>query len=163
LQMIAGIFDVEVTFGASGNSGSFVMAGWSRPEPQYTFNNGHEACLVLPKLFDSDRYELSIDLWPFVVPDRLPVQHIEIIVRGTPVAHVATDSRKRRVIGCEIPPRAVDGCENVDITFRFPNAAAPAGVNDASSDTRILAFAFLSVRFSGRLTEGKEITNLLIA
>jgi hypothetical protein len=158
--MITGTFEVELAFGANGNSRSFTVDGWSRPEPQYTFNNGHEARLVLPKLFDSDRYELSIDVWPFVVRDRLPVQHIEIIVRGSPVMHAAADSRERRVMRCEIPPHVVDGCESVDITFRFPDAAAPAGVNDDSSDTRILAFAFLGVKFSGRLIGGEQTTHV---
>jgi hypothetical protein len=148
--MISGTFAVEIEFSADGNSTSFTMDGWSRPERQYTFNQGYEARLVLPKPFDSDSYELSIDVWPFVVRDRLPVQHLEVIVRGTQVMQAAVDNRDRRVMRCEIPPHVVEGCESVDITFRFPDAAAPVSVTDDSLDRRVLAFAFFSLRFSGR-------------
>jgi len=126
------------------------MEGWSRPERDYTFNLGHQACLVLPKLFDSDQYQLSIDVWPFIVPDRLPVQRIEVIARGAQVMHAAIDNRARQVISCEIPPHVIEDCETVDVAFRFPDAAAPANVTEGSLDTRILAFAFFSLAFSGR-------------
>jgi hypothetical protein len=47
----------------------------------------------------------------------------------------------------------VEGYESVDITFRFPDAAAPATVEDGSLERRVLAFAFLSLGFSGRLLD----------
>ena len=80
--MIKGAFEVEIEFAAGGNSMPFKMNGWSRPEPRYTFNQGHTARLVLPKPFDADQYQISMDVWPCVVPDRVPVQHIKVIVRG---------------------------------------------------------------------------------
>jgi hypothetical protein len=147
--MLKGTFQIEVGFSASSDGRFLMLNGWSRPEPQYTFNNGHEARLVLPKLVDSARYELSIDVWPFVVRDRLPVQRLEVIVRGTQVMQAAVDNGQRQVMRCEIPPPAIEGCESVDVLLRFPDAAAPANVRDGSRDTRVLAFAFFGIRFSG--------------
>jgi FkbM family methyltransferase len=155
--MIRKPFEIVVDFAAGGNSEAYTLNGWCRPERLYTFNDGHEARLMLPKLFDSDRYDLSVDVWPFVARDRLPIQHLEVIVRGTQVMHVAVDNRERRVMGCEIPPRVIEGCESVDITFRFPDAAAPASVTDDSLDRRVVAFAFFSLKLSGRLV-GDEAT-----
>ncbi len=149
--MIRGTFEVHIEFGADGNGESVTLGGWSRPEREYTFNNGHEAHLMLPKLFDSDRYDMSIDVWPFVVPDRVPVQHFEVVVRGTPVLQAAVDSRERRIIACEIPPHVVEGCESLHITFRFPDAAVPASLAINSTDTRVLAFAVFGVTLSGHL------------
>jgi FkbM family methyltransferase len=153
--MFKSTFEVEIEFGAQGNSLSFTREGWCRPEREYTFSHGHEARMVLPKRFDSDRYELSIDVWPFVVPDRLPVQHIEVMVRGTPVMNVAVDNRERRVLVCDIPSHVIEGCDSVDITFRFPDAVAPVDVADDGVDQRVLAFAFFGVRFSGRLVDNE--------
>ena len=155
--MIRGAFVIGVTFDAVGNSRSFRRDGWCQSERDYTFSQGHETGLVLPKPFDSDRYELSFDVWPFVVPDRLPVQHIAVVVRGAQVMQAAVDNRQRRVMACEIPPHLIEGCETVDITFRFPDAAAPVSVADDTSDTRVLAFAFFNLRFSGSLV-GDEAT-----
>ena len=157
-QMIKSTFDVDIDFAASGSSKSFTMDGWNRPEREYTWNLGHEARLVLPKPFESDRYELSFDVWPFVVQNRLPIQHFEVVVRGTQVMYAAVDNRDRRVLRCEIPPHVVEGCENVEITLRFPDAAAPINVVDGSLDRRIVAFAFFRARFSGRLDADEEKT-----
>jgi FkbM family methyltransferase len=151
--MVRRPFKVMVDFAAGGNSTSFVLGGWSRPERDYSFNWGHEARLAVPKPYDADSYELSIDVWPFVVPDRLPVQQVEIIVRGMRVMHAIADSRLRRVMTCEIPPHIVAGCESVDITFRFPDAVAPNSVLPNSLDLRIMAFAFFKLCLVGRMTD----------
>jgi|HubBroStandDraft_1064217.scaffolds.fasta_scaffold145474_2 hypothetical protein len=147
--MLRGTFQIEVGFSASGDGRLLMLNGWSQPEPQYTFNNGNEARLVLPKLVDSARYELSIDVWPFVVQDRIPVQRLEVIVRGTQVMQAVAENGQRRIMRCEIPPHVVDGCESVDVLLRFPDAAAPINVTDGSRDTRTLAFAFFGIRFAG--------------
>ena len=159
-QMIRRRFDVGIDFAASGNSSLFTVAGWSRPEREYTFNDGHEARLTVSKGFDSDRYDLSMDVWPFVVRDRLPVQHLEVMVGGTSVMQATVDSRERRVLRCEIPPDVVDGQETVEVIFRFPDAAAPVSVTTDSPDMRVLAFAFFSVRFSGRMAGDIEATHV---
>jgi FkbM family methyltransferase len=72
------------------------------------------------------------------------------------VMQAAIDARDRRVIRCEIPPHVIEGCENVEVIFRFPDAAAPASVTDGAFDQRILAFAFFNTRFSGRLGSDED-------
>src|SRR5665213_3089753 len=149
--MIRDTFEIEIDFSAKGNGGLFANGGWSRPEPNYSFNYGSESRLVLPKPFDSDSYELTLDVWPFVVLDRLPTQRIDVLVRGCLVMSEVVENRQPRTLACAIPPPSVDGCTAVDVTFRFPNATAPAGLIDRSRDTRPVAFAFRRICFAGRL------------
>jgi FkbM family methyltransferase len=152
-HMLKSAFKVEIVFGADGNSESFTKGGWCLSEPNYTFNAGHEATLTVPKPFDADKYELSLDVWPFVIPDRLPVQHLDVIIHETRVLAAAIDSHERQTLRCEIPADLVAGHESLDITLLFPDAAPPVSVTDNSPDTRVVAFAFFCIRLSGRLVD----------
>jgi FkbM family methyltransferase len=76
------------------------------------------------------------------------------------VMQATVDSRERRVLRCEIPPDVVDGQESVEVIFRFPDAAPPVSVTTDSPDMRVLAFAFFSVRFSGRMAGDMEATHV---
>lgn len=151
--MLRAPFDVEVDFSAAGNALTYMMEGWCRSESQYTWSSGSGARLILPKPFDSDAYELTFEAWPFVVAEHVPVQHIEIIVRGVPVFAAQVGDNERRVIRCMIPPETVAGCANVDVVFRFPDAVAPNTVPNNSGDTRVLAFAFFWLHLSGRMAQ----------
>jgi hypothetical protein len=154
--MTKGTFDVEVSFAAGGNSGTFIVNGWSLPEPEFAWNRGHDAHLVLPKPFEADEYELILDVWPFIVPDCLPAQSIEVLVRGVPVLVAAINSRDRHMIRCRPLPSSVAGCTCVDVSFHFRDAVAPAKILADSPDTRELAVAFFALRFIGHVTSDDD-------
>jgi hypothetical protein len=134
-----GAAGLDVVFGAAGNAAPVTRAGWSVPEPGYTWTVGPRARLVLPRPAESGAHELQIQLAPFVHPGRLAFQRLGLTVNG---ARLATwRIAEQVVIAAAVPAALLAARDAVELVFDLPDAARPVAIS-GFNDGRALAFSF---------------------
>lgn len=129
---------VTLRFGAGGNAAPYTEAGWSAPEPDFTWSVGPRSLLRPPMPREAPNYRLTVDAVPFRAAS-LPAQRLEIVVNGTTVA--VFDPLPAGESSCDIPGALVNGEPTLEIVFLHPRAASPRdlGIGD---DERMLAVSF---------------------
>jgi hypothetical protein len=102
-------------------SNRYVWYGWSGPEPEFRWTDGHRAAFIfaLPEASD---LRLEINMGPFQVPQKLTVQHIAVELNGHPLGALVLDQPGRTVYSFAVP-RDMVGKNNV-LVFRLPDAAS---------------------------------------
>jgi hypothetical protein len=140
--------DFTIDFGRSGNGDIYRRAGWSEPEPRHTWTLGAESTLEFPRPSRAGTYLLVLELGPFIWKDRLPAQHLAVVVNGREVAEFAVNEVAS--FECTVPWGLIEGHEWVSVTFRHPDAAKPVDVNGVP-DHREIALAFETLSFLRRL------------
>jgi hypothetical protein len=133
-----------IDFGRTGNSAAYRCAGWSESEPRHTWTVGRESTLKLPRPADPGNYRIVIELGPFVWKDRLPSQHLSVLVNGKEVGDF--EVREVTLLECTVPWSIVEPEQSVSIRFVHPDAAKPSEINGVA-DYREIAFAFELVHF----------------
>lgn len=131
--------ELVIDFGRSGNSDNYRRSGWSEPEPRHTWTIGPESTLEFPRPAAAGTYMLVIELGPFVWKDRIPAQHLTVLVNGSEIGEFAV--REPAALECTIPWDVIEKREWVLLTFRHPGAARPIEINGVP-DHRELALAF---------------------
>ena len=114
---------------AGGNAAPYTEAGWSSPEPDFTWSVGPRSLLRPPMPREAPNYRLTFDAVPFVAAN-LPAQRLEIVVNGTTVA--VFDPLPAGESSCDIPGALVNGEPTLEIVFLHPRAASPRdlGIGD---------------------------------
>ncbi|HEX3536706.1 MAG TPA: hypothetical protein VHU15_08055 [Stellaceae bacterium] len=128
-----------IEFGRGGSSDAYRRAGWSEPEPRHTWTIGAESALEFPRPTTPGTYTLVLELGPFVWKERLPVQHLSVLVNGSEVSEFEVSEAS--ALECAVPWSLIEGREWVSLIFRHPDAARPVDINGVP-DHRELALAF---------------------
>jgi hypothetical protein len=132
--------ELDIVFGADGNSRAYVGEGWSSPDDDHhTWSIDDRSVLTFAPLADAETYQLTLDVRPFAWPPALPSQSLAVTVNGEPV-HVF-DPIEAGVTACAVPGSLIRGRDSVTIMLEHPRAARPIDL-DAGGDTRRLAIMF---------------------
>jgi hypothetical protein len=129
-----------ISFQVGGNSDAFRRDGWSKPEQLWTWTADHACTLEFPRPEAQDDYVLRIQVRPFIVPERVHYQRVELAINGTNVATGVV--REVSVLECEVPWEWLAPHEAITLTFSLPDAARPTEVNGHPNDARLLGLAF---------------------
>jgi hypothetical protein len=121
---------------ADGSGHAYLIAGWSHPEPDYTWTLGLSSLIRLPLAQQPHGdYLLKLRCGPMVRPPLLAFQRITIAVNTTPIARLICRAPTQYEL--VVPAVALAGAEAADIVFHLPDAQAPKNLGD-SVDVREL-------------------------
>ena len=126
---------VELTFGAEGNAGPSLGAGWSGAEAGYQWAVGERSLLTVDVPGEADEYWLEMDVTPYIRPPLLPRQRLDVLIGGTLVHSFA--ALPRGEVGCVVPGHLVTGRKRIEIVLDHPNAASPMLVSGDKDDRRL--------------------------
>lgn len=134
----------ELLAGPDGALNNYLGEGWSGPEPTHIWNDGPKAILKVPiKPVDSD-LKLAVRCTPFVVPDRLAAQRVNVMVGGQLVGRWTVD--REGEYDCLIPRSEIKD-DTVQVSFEYMDAVSPKALG-ISEDDRRLGLAVHSIRIT---------------
>ena len=121
----------------------YLQRGWSVPEEQHTWMDGHVAELRIPLSHVPSRIKASFLVRAFVDPQKLPKQRYRISLNGDDLIESAITSKEPVRVDLDIDQPHLN--RMLRFTLEAPDAAAPKdlGVNP---DGRHLGLALLNVR-----------------
>jgi hypothetical protein len=151
--MESGGHELLINVGVAGNSDAFRRSGWSQPEPRHPWTIGRESTLELPRPTTPGTYRMVIELGPFVWKDRLPQQHLSVLVNDTEVDEF--ELREIGLVECTVPWSILEGRQTVSVRFIHPDAAKPSDVKGVP-DHREIALAFEQLYFFHRFDEDAD-------
>ena len=130
-------------FGETGNATAIAQAGWSFPEPEFTWTVGKRAQLRLPLITDDNQdLKLTISAIPFVHDENLSQQVVIVRSAGDELAKWTMDRPGEYVVN--IPSEYIkNGLVSID--FEIPNATSPINI-DLNLDERALGMAVRWIR-----------------
>jgi hypothetical protein len=126
----------------AGSPGTaYLRGGWSRPEPEFVWSQGHESTLALPARPGRGTLVVRLIGVPFVYPrGGLTAQRIELSINGRVVGGVTVPNLA--AIEFEVPADLASG--PLDVTLGLPGARRASELN-GSGDRRVLGFALREV------------------
>ncbi len=124
-----------IDFVAGGNSGDVVENGWGNVEPHGRWTTGHDATLLLPGLASPDGSIVELDVWPYVVPDKLPSQDLIVYVDEVRALSVRLTVATR--LRFALPAGAARPGAPFRLRLRCPQATRPRSIVQ-SNDNRAL-------------------------
>ena len=131
-------------FGTDGNAHSIQVAGWSNPEPGFTWSIGHSAHLLLPP-GDASRHALiELTCAAFTHPGVLDKQRVRIHVNGKLAG--SGELSRPTILSVAIPRRYLHRDQPVRISIECPDAARPCELA-SSAETRCLGLSLRRLRF----------------
>jgi hypothetical protein len=140
--------ELVIDFGRSGNSEAYRRSGWYEAEPRHSWTEGQESTLEFPRPPIPADYQMVIEVGPFVWKQKLPAQHLTVFVNDSEVGDFVIS--EVGALEIEVPWELIEGREWVQVLFRHPDAAKPAGINGVP-DNREIALAFEAVSFFRRI------------
>ena len=141
---------VQISFRNGGNSKSFAVEGWAKPEFGHCWTMASEALLDLPRPAAVGDYLVSVALRAYVVPRRLPSQRVTVEADGVPLGEARYQGAGR--LNFVVPASVVAASDGpLRIRFGLPDATCPRDLNPANVDARQLGFAFQSLSGFGPL------------
>lgn len=129
-----------IFFEAGGNSDAFRRDGWSKPEQRWTWTADPSCTLEFPRPAAQGDHVLRIQVRPFIVPERVQYQRVELAINDTMVATGIV--REVSILECEVPWELLAPHETITLTFSLPKAARPTEVSGHPNDARLLGLAF---------------------
>jgi hypothetical protein len=146
-ELFQALLPAEVTgeymFVAQGNGGEIIGQGWAGPEAGFTWTNGGQATLRLPKPAIPAHYFLRIQCTPYIVRDLIPSQRVLISADGREIG--AVKLKEFAIIDCDFPWEALAGGDPIlELTLDLPDAKQPLELG-LSDDDRSLGLAVESV------------------
>jgi len=143
-----------ITFNRKGNYLQYAGEGWSHPEEDLTWTNGHSATFSIPIRRPDTDVELRATLSPYVIPGAVDMQRVNLLVNGKSVGGWTAAKKsgvwerlKRTGRFQEYTmtiPRSLLTEPTMVITFELPDAVSPASLG-VSTDERVLALAMHSI------------------
>ncbi|MBI1803908.1 MAG: sulfatase-like hydrolase/transferase [Ignavibacteriae bacterium] len=134
-------YGTRISFLKGGDAGRYTVAGWSEPEPAFTWTEGRRAELKIPVSPPSGDVTLSASVFPFLAPRKVRSQKVVIRADGKEIGKWSVAREGTYTV--RVPQRFLsDGLLNLE--FQLPNAISPKAVSN-SADTRVLAIAFRSL------------------
>jgi hypothetical protein len=129
----------RLDFGSGGGGWDWCGYGWSLPEDGYRWAVAQDSYLTLPPEFDGAG-ALLIDIAPCVHPAQVPFQKVEVLLDGVEIGRFKLG--RHCTVRLDLPRDRRPGAV---LRFHHPDAVDTRLISSASSDTRELAFAVLSV------------------
>lgn len=128
----------SLRFGIDGNAAENLGAGWSRPEPGFTWTLGHQSTLLLPAPLTPTALSLSLRAHPFT-PAARPFQRVTARIGDTVLGRMLfTEPDDLRLV---IPPDLAVGLrEGIELSLDLPDAGRPCEF-DGNDDTRVLGLS----------------------
>jgi hypothetical protein len=134
--------DNPICFGNQGNYLSFAPQGFAGDEnPNHSWNDGCVASLQLRILAIAEDTRLRLSLDPYIVPDKVPFQTLNVYVNGLWIGFLRAQSAERLEI--DLPGTYIVPTAN-RLSFVMPNATRPVDIG-AGNDQRRLAFSFREI------------------
>ncbi len=130
---------------ASGKAHPYLIAGWSYPEPDYTWSLGHKTLIRIPIAGASTDWMLKMRCGPMARPPSLSFQRITVRVNTAVIAHVICRGPSQYEFF--VPEKTLAGAEAVDIVFELPDAQAPKNF-PGSVDSRELGIWVASLQLA---------------
>lgn len=129
-----------VTLGSNGENNRYLRAGWSHPEPEFTWTEGDRAILTFRVPAPAGPLALEMTLAGLTKTPVLPAQPVTVKVNGEALADWQVGDRAafRAVIPARLVP--ADGVVNVE--FGLPKAATPAELGLGADPRRLAVQAF---------------------
>ncbi|MBV9735905.1 MAG: hypothetical protein JO209_08340 [Acidisphaera sp.] len=134
---------VLIDFGVAGNSGEFMLSGWSRTEGAYTWTIGEESKLAVEASLPAASYLLVITATPSVHPAFFPAQRVSVVVNEAVVG--GFELRERGRLECALPPGLIRPNRTTTISLRLPDATRPRD-HFAEGDDRRISLAVENIR-----------------
>ena len=135
-----------------GNGCDISRAGWAVPEREFTWTNGNEAVLELPRPETAADYVLRIHCMPFIVNGALSSQNISLTVNGS--EGNAVRCRDVSILDCDLPWSVLADHDRITVCLQLPDAAKPSELG-RGEDARLLGVAVKSVTL-GRMAPESE-------
>jgi hypothetical protein len=133
----------ELRFGEHGNAGPFYGIGWSNPERDITWTDGHLATLVLPVPPAKGDVTLTASFTGFVSAGKRERQSVRLLVNRYEVAQwVATGDFQEYTA---LIPKEDLGDAVVEIEFDLPDASSPVEMG-TGTDPRTLGLAMFKLK-----------------
>ncbi|MGE5646502.1 MAG: sulfatase-like hydrolase/transferase [Acidobacteriota bacterium] len=131
----------RITLGRSGNAGPFYGAGWSVPEDNLTWTDGHAATLYLPADEPPADLVLRARLGAYTAQGRLEGQRVRVLINGHEITQwlVTAEFEERTAI---VRRGYLSGREANEIVFDLPDATAPFTIG-GGADARTLGIALM--------------------
>jgi hypothetical protein len=143
-QMNPGLDTIlSLTFGKTGNEGTYLGNGWSGDEPDRRWMIGQGSELWLEHPGSGHDLILELDVGVLSVPSRAAGQRLVIGVRNHGIAQIAV--ARGGLLGFHIPAALVEAPGPVRIVFIHPDFARPMDLNGGTDD-RQLSFTIRSLR-----------------
>ncbi len=112
----------------------YLWYGWSGPERQFRWTDGHEAAIIFA-LAEIKDLALEIKLGPFLAPGKLDEQQLEISLNGRAVKRLALKESAAAVYILVLPKEAL-GEKNI-LRLRMPDAASPRSMGVSEDGRRL--------------------------
>jgi hypothetical protein len=124
---------LKLTF-SSRDVDKYLWYGWSSPEPKFRWTDGREAAIVFRIRTASDT-TLLLNAAPFTVDQKLPQQHLAVLLNGEYLQTLDLVAGPPRKIELRLPAGRLKD-SNV-LTFQLQNAISPKALG-LSDDSRML-------------------------
>ncbi len=119
---------------SSSESAKYLWEGWSVPEPDARWSDGHRAVVVFA-LGPVRTTVLRIDMMPFLVPGRLDEQRVGVTLNGHRLPSLTLREPGYQVRSIKLPGELLR--ENNVLSFEIPGATSPQSLG-AGADERHL-------------------------
>lgn len=135
----------RLKFGVGGNVEPYYGIGWSGPEPDLVWTDGHVATLYLPAPPPPSNVTMKAMLCAFTYRGKLERQQVRVLVNDREVARwvLAGEPEERTAV---VPRDYFAGSSSAEIRFEMPDAAAPVSLG-ASGDSRTLGMGMTWLEF----------------
>ncbi len=137
--------ELTIDFSREGNSQEYVREGWSGAEPDHTWTEGTESTIAVTFASPGSRYGLEVLAWPFIVPDKLLSQTLEVWVSNLLIGRFHANAG-HQLFECVIPPELTQA-RGAIIRFKHSDAARPSDFS-LNQDNRMIALAFRRLRLN---------------
>jgi hypothetical protein len=134
---------VQIDFRADGKGHAFLIAGWSHPEPNYTWTLGKRSLLRLPLNGAGGDLALTFRAGPMTRKGLVDFQRVIIEANGLCLARIVL--RAQALHELLVPADALTGRDSVDIVFHLLDAQSPSLLGD-SGDKRDLGIWLSSLQ-----------------
>jgi hypothetical protein len=131
-----------ISFGRRGNCGDFQISGWSVPEEESSWSDGHFSSLSIEAPDAPFGFFIEAEWQPALKPPYISRQIVIVEINSQVVNSFAIDRPGYFSFLC---PSPLKGEKRLVIGFRFPNAFRPCDIN-ISHDKRRLAICFRRIR-----------------
>jgi len=121
---------------------AYLGRGWSGPETDFRWTDGHEASVVF-RTDPTIPTALEIQAWPYLAGERISAQRITFILNGYHLASLTKTPASSPIDVIPIPPGALK--ESNRLVIQLPDAVSPAEV-EPSRDKRTLALRVKWIR-----------------
>ena len=127
-------FGTVISFGASGGSERFKVAGWSKAEQEFTWTEGKGATFLVEVPPVETALALRMKLVGLIHPPEVSSQPVEVYVNGQKVAYwqVAAPANFTAMI-----PQKIAAAKKLEIELRTSGSTTPKALK-MNDDTRIL-------------------------